>query len=125
MRRARQRHRAPQLPVLTEDGQFPAGGLALTPDAGCGGGLYCPQGFVPRANAAVLLLKAEHGTAYVPPPCTGVFPDVACPSAHADWIEQLAAEGVTTGCGGDNYCPNANSTRGQMAVFLEKVSTVP
>jgi hypothetical protein len=85
--------------------------------AGCGGRLYRPQGFVPRQHAAVLLLKAEHGTKYVPPPCTGIFADVACPSTYADWIEQLSAEGITGGCGdGTNYCPNANSTRGQMAV---------
>ena len=56
---------------------------------------------------AVFLLKAKHGSTYVPPPCTGDFPDVACPSTFADWIEQLAAEGVTGGCGGGDYCPAA------------------
>jgi uncharacterized repeat protein (TIGR03803 family) len=89
--------------------------------AGCGGGLYCPQGTVPRQNAAVFLLKAEHGGSYVPPHCTGVFDDVPCPSQYADWIEQLAAEGVSGGCGNDNYCPDANTTRGQIAAFLEKI----
>jgi hypothetical protein len=48
--------------------------------AGCGGGLYCPDGTIPRENAAVFLLKAEHGGSYVPPPCSGVFDDVPCPS---------------------------------------------
>jgi len=33
---------------------------------------------------------------------------------------KLAAENVTGGCGGDDYCPAANVTRGQMAVFLAK-----
>ena len=37
-----------------------------------------------------------------------------------DWIEQLAAEEITSGCGGGNYCPLNNNTRGQMAVFLTK-----
>ncbi|KXK11833.1 MAG: hypothetical protein UZ14_CFX002002617, partial [Chloroflexi bacterium OLB14] len=23
-----------------------------------------------------------------------------------DWIEQLAIEGITSGCGNGNYCPN-------------------
>ena len=41
--------------------------------AGCGGGSYCPQDSVTRAQMAVFLLKSEHGSAYVPPPCTGVF----------------------------------------------------
>jgi Carboxypeptidase regulatory-like domain/S-layer homology domain len=88
--------------------------------AGCGGGNYCPNNPVTRAQMAVFLLKTEHGSSYVPPACTGVFPDVACPSLFADWIEQLAAEGITAGCGGGNYCPNNPNTRGQMAVFLTK-----
>ncbi|MEX0879790.1 MAG: hypothetical protein WEB59_10790 [Thermoanaerobaculia bacterium] len=41
-----------------------------------------------------------------------------CPSEFADWIEQLAAKGVTGGCGGGNCCPQNNNTRGQMAAFL-------
>ena len=70
---------------------------------------------------AVFLLKAEHGSAYVPPACAGVFGDVTCPSLFADWIEQLAAEGITGGCGGGNYCPNNPNNRGQMAAFLVKI----
>ena len=27
---------------------------------------------------------------------------------------------ITSGCGGDNYCPLNPNTRGQMAVFLVK-----
>ncbi len=42
------------------------------------------------------------------------------PSPFANWIERLAAEGVTGGCGGGNYCPANPNTRGQMAVFLAK-----
>jgi hypothetical protein len=69
---------------------------------------------------AVFLLKAEHGSTYAPPPCGGAFADVACPSLFADWVEQLAAEGITAGCGGGNYCPASPNRRGQMAVFLVK-----
>ena len=72
---------------------------------GCGAGGYCPDNAVTRGQMAVFLLKAEHGAAFVPTPCTGVFPDVACPSTFADWIEQLAAEGITGGCGGGNVLP--------------------
>jgi hypothetical protein len=88
--------------------------------AGCGGSNYCPASLVSRAQMAVFLLKSEHGSSYVPPACTGVFADVACPSPFADWIERLAAEGVTAGCGGNNYCPDATVTRAQMSVFLLK-----
>ncbi len=88
---------------------------------GCGGGNYCPTSSVTRAQMAVFLLKTEHGAGYVPPACTGVFGDVPCPSQFADWIEQLATEGITGGCGGGNYCPGNPVTRAQMAVFLLKV----
>ncbi len=89
---------------------------------GCGGGNYCPTLPVRRDQMAALLLKAEHGSDYTPPPCTGVFSDVPCPSLFADWIEQLAAEGVTAGCGTGVYCPSQLVTRAQMAVFLLKTS---
>jgi hypothetical protein len=69
---------------------------------------------------AVFLLKAEHGAAYAPPACAGIFADVACPSLFADWIEQLASEQITGGCGAGGYCPLGPVTRGQMAVFLVK-----
>jgi streptogramin lyase len=96
-------------------------GLGIT--GGCGGGNYCPNNPVTRAQMAVFLLKAEHGSGYVPPACTppGVFLDVPCPGAFTDWVEQLAAEGITAGCGGGNYCPDDPNIRGQMAVFLVKV----
>ncbi|MET0620628.1 MAG: right-handed parallel beta-helix repeat-containing protein [Thermoanaerobaculia bacterium] len=87
---------------------------------GCGGGNYCPGAAVRRDQMAAFLLKAEHGSSYVPPQCTGLFADVACPSLFADWIEQLATEQITGGCGGGNYCPSNPNTRGQMAVFLKK-----
>lgn len=90
--------------------------------AGCGGGNYCGTSPITRAQMAVFLLKAEHGASYTPPACTGMFADVACPSTFANWIEQLANEGVTGGCGGGNYCPSNGVTRSQMAVFLLKTS---
>ncbi len=87
---------------------------------GCGDETYCPQGPVRRDQMAVFLLKAKHGSGYTPPACTGVFPDVPCASPFAPWIEQLAEEGITGGCGNGNYCPGNPNTRGQMAVFLVK-----
>lgn len=88
--------------------------------AGCGGGNYCRNASVTRAQMAVFLLKAKHGQFYLPPDCTQVFDDVPCPSQFADWIEQLVAEGITAGCGVDLYCPNNPVTRAQMAPFLLK-----
>jgi hypothetical protein len=88
---------------------------------GIGGGLYGVDQPTKRQQMAVFLLKARHGLCYVPPPCTGVFPDVPCPSlSFAPWIEALAAEQITGGCGGGLYCPDIPVRRDQMAVFLLK-----
>jgi CSLREA domain-containing protein len=88
--------------------------------AGIGGGLYGVDQGTKRQQMAVFLLKAKNGLCYTPPPCTGTFPDVPCPSTFANWIEELAAQGITTGCGGGLFCPQNLVTRRQMAVFLLK-----
>jgi ELWxxDGT repeat protein len=96
------------------------GGCSTTPT------LYCPEQSLTRAELAVLLLKAEHGSAYAPPPATGtVFTDVPAGFWAAPWIEQLAAEGITTGCGGGAYCPGNAVNRAEMAVFLTKTFNLP
>ncbi len=92
---------------------------------GCGGGNYCPANPVTRQQMAVFLLKTKHGSSYLPPPCSGDFADVPCPSQFADWIEQLSAEGITGGCGGSNYCPTQAVRRDQMAAFLYNTFQFP
>jgi len=81
---------------------------------------YCPDDAVLRQQMAVLLLKTLEGSAYTPPACGNAFADVACPGSFAGWIEDLAARGITAGCGGGNFCPTSPNTRGQTAVFLAK-----
>jgi hypothetical protein len=89
--------------------------------AGCGAGNYCPDASVTRAQMAVFLLKASLGEHYMPPPATGaIFGDVPASAFAAAWIEDLAARGITGGCGGNAYCPDAPVTRRQMAAFLLK-----
>lgn len=92
--------------------------------AGCGGGNYCPDNPVNREQMAVFLLKTREGSAYAPPAATGVFGDVPASNPFAPWIEQIFAEGITAGCGGGNYCPSQNTTRGQMSVFLTKAMSL-
>jgi hypothetical protein len=89
---------------------------------GCWAGNFCPDGPVTRAQIAVFLLKGEHGASFVPPDCTGVFADVPCPSPFAPWIEELWRDGITEGCGNDDYCPAAPVTRASMAVLLLKTA---
>lgn len=54
------------------------------------------------------------------PPGTPSFGDVPVSHPFFPYIEALARSGISGGCGGENYCPDASLTRGQMAVFLAK-----
>jgi ELWxxDGT repeat protein len=87
---------------------------------------FCPDQPLNRAEMAVFLLRAKHGSSYAPPPATGtVFTDVPANYWAASWIEQLAAEGITTGCAPGLYCPDASVTRAQMAAFLTRTFSLP
>jgi hypothetical protein len=55
-----------------------------------------------------------------PPPGLATFGDVPTNDPLFQYVEALAASGITAGCGGGNFCPNSPLTRGQMAVFLAK-----
>jgi S-layer homology domain len=54
------------------------------------------------------------------PPPTPTFSDVPPSDPAFQHIEALVASGITAGCAGGNFCPDANLTRRQMAVFLAK-----
>jgi hypothetical protein len=103
---------APYIERLYAEGV--TGGCAIAPLR------YCPNAPVTRAQMAVFLLRTKYGSGYVPPAATGVFSDVPANNAYAPYIERLYAEGVTGGCAATplRYCPAANATRGQMAVFI-------
>ncbi|HNA89665.1 MAG TPA: S-layer homology domain-containing protein [Anaerolineales bacterium] len=94
--------------------------------SGCGDGNYCPDASITRAQMAIFLLRGEHGAAYTPADAVGtVYLDVPADAFAAAWIEQLAREGVTGGCGGGNYCPDAAVTRAEMAVFIVRAFGLP
>jgi hypothetical protein len=93
--------------------------------AGCGSGNYCPNQPNTRAQMSVFVVKAVEGADFVPPPATGIFNDVPASDPFAPWIEYLYSQGITAGCGGGNFCPTANISNGQMAVFLVKAFNVP
>jgi cysteine-rich repeat protein len=92
---------------------------------------YCPTQNVPRSQMAVFLLKTLLGSGYVPPLCTGIFTDVPCPPTqqfpYSNFIEDLFNRNITAGCASQpgppptqQYCPDANVLRQEMAVFLSK-----
>ena len=85
---------------------------------GCTATAYCPTASTTREQMAVFVLRTLD-PALNPPACgTPMFADVPASSPFCRWIEELARRGVVTGCGGGNYCPTANVSREQMAVFL-------
>ncbi len=87
--------------------------------AGCGGGNFCPDNPVTRGQMAVFI---ESSLGNPPNLCAGLFADATAASAGfpvCGFIERLAADGITGGCGSGNFCPNDPVTRGQMAVFIE------
>ncbi|HET6347356.1 MAG TPA: S-layer homology domain-containing protein [Myxococcota bacterium] len=89
---------------------------------------FCPTVALTRAEMAIFLLRAKHGAAYLPPPATGtVFADVPAGAFGAAWIEQLAAEGVTSGCATNplRFCPGENVSRDQMATFIVRAFSIP
>jgi S-layer family protein len=81
---------------------------------------YCPEDIVTRAQMAIFLERGIHGSSYAPPAVGGstAFNDVSLTYWAGAWIKQLAAEGITGGCGSGNYCPESPVTRAQMAIFL-------
>jgi glucose/arabinose dehydrogenase len=88
-------------------GEGITGGCATNPPR------YCPSNPVTRAQMASFLVRALD----LPPSATDRFTDDES-SIHENDINALAQAGITGGCGGTRYCPNASVTRAQMASFL-------
>jgi subtilisin family serine protease len=82
---------------------------------GCGGGKYCPNDPVTRAQMATFLNRALG----LPRTSEDFFTDDES-SSHERAINRLAASGITTGCTATRFCPNKIVTRGQMAAFLHR-----
>jgi len=53
-----------------------------------------------------------------PAPATATFADVPTNYPYFRAVEALAASGISSGCGGGNFCPNQYITRGEIAKFL-------
>jgi S-layer family protein len=71
-------------------------------------------------NVKFTAVRVRYHLQVSPAPLTATFNDVPIEHPQFQFIEALVDAGVTAGCGSGNYCPNANLTRGQMAVFLAK-----
>jgi hypothetical protein len=61
--------------------------------------------FDPEHWYLVFLVRSRHGGQYVPPAATGRFADVPLGLPAAPYIEQLARDGITSGCAPTLFCP--------------------
>jgi hypothetical protein len=87
--------------------------------AGCGGSNYCPSQNVTREQMAAFIVRAVEGEPTIT--CTTApFSDVPISDSMCKYIKRVAELGITTGCGGTNYCPGQSVTRDQMAAFLAR-----
>ncbi len=86
--------------------------------AGYPDGTFRPDNPISRAEAAVVLLKAKHGSRYSPPaPVGGVFADIDSHWAQP-WIEALAADGVIGSQADSNFRPTDEITQREVIGWI-------
>jgi hypothetical protein len=96
---------------------------SLNITAGCSTSpaLYCPGAAATRAQMAVFIVAALRQEITVPPNGTApYFNDVAPNSPFFPFVQSIKELEITAGCSATPslYCPEANITHGQMAVFM-------
>lgn len=87
---------------------------------GCGGGNYCPNASVSRAQMAAFLSRALN----LPPTDQDFFTDDNGHSLEIS-INRVAAAGIAFGCATNRYCPESPVTRAQMASFIDRAFDLP
>ena len=97
---------------------------ALGITSGCGPTTYCPDAPVTREQMAAFMIRGL-GEFSPPLPASQRFGDVPPSSPFYNFVERMALFGITSGCGGGNYCPTDPVTRAQMAVFLVRAFDLP
>ena len=80
-----------------------------------------------RREMARDVIEARGDTSLTCPTGTSPFTDVPCNSNPNDgkFIKKIKDAGISAGCGGGNYCPDASTTREQAAVFFVKGKYCP
>ena len=86
--------------------------------SGCGGGRFCPDRLVTRAELAALLLRAGPYSAVAP---DGLYDDLPASHWAAGAVEALAPTGALGTCAEGRFCPDAAASRGQTAIAVARV----
>jgi hypothetical protein len=89
---------------------------------GCGGGRYCPEVPVTRAQTAVFLVRSRLGTDDFSYSLTPAFGDVQITHPLFKWVQKLRELGITAGCTAIAFCPDAPLPRTQMAVLVTRLA---
>jgi len=84
---------------------------------------YSPEAPVIREHMALFLIRlANLVDIYVPPPGDTPFTDIASLSQESrDNISQIYQLGITVGTSATTYTPGRNVSRGEMALFLQRL----
>lgn len=84
---------------------------------GCGGGNFCPDEPITRAQLAVAfaaLMSSSYTTS------SKTFADVSTSAATWPAIKETYSRGIITECSGGGFCPVGLVTRAGMAVFVQR-----
>jgi len=84
---------------------------------GCGGGRYCPEAPVTRAELATLLVRGFYGTGALPS-FQGRFPDVAANAWYARYVERAFQLGILEGYGDGTFRPGKPVSRSEAAALI-------
>lgn len=96
--------------------------------SGCDAAKYCSDEAVTRGQMAAFLVRARLGLSSAQTfahPALVSFTDVSATHLFFPFVQKLRELGITGGCTETGYCPDATTTRGQMAVFLMRAFFTP
>ncbi len=89
--------------------------------SGCTAIRFCPSANVTRAQAATFLWRLVGRPSAPPAP----FTDIDQSAFYAPAVGWVSAEQITSGCGGDRFCPNGSASRAQLVTFLWRTAGAP
>ena len=82
-----------------------------------------------RGQMAAFMIRARFGITvgqtFPYPAAIAAFQDVPPASGFFPYVQKMKQLGITSGCTTSEYCPDAPTTRGQMAVFLIRALLTP
>ena len=78
---------------------------------------YCPSVNITRAEMAIYIERAVHGSTFNPGTPTLTYTDTSTSFAKY-FIEALKVDGITNGCTPTTFCPTSPIMRNQMSFFL-------